>query len=321
MIEKGTKTTSLPLWSYKAMLVVATLIWGLSFVVMKDALGVLSPGYLLGFRFTATALILLAVFFRRVKANFNKDHIVKGCMFGVLIYLGYWGQTVGLEFTTPGKNAFLTSAYCVIVPFVCWVMMRKAPTKYNIIAALLCIFGVGLVSLQESLSIGFGDIMTLVGAALFAVQMVYVAKNAPGRDMLALTVWQFIAAGLCGLFCGFVFETPPAIAPLLEPQFLMDMGYLVLAGSCLALVLQNVALSKVPPSQSSLFLSLESVFGVAFSVALYGEVLTLRLLAGFALIFFAIVVSETFPLKGEAWRKKEKTTQYSSECQVPENRP
>ncbi len=65
----------------------------------------------------------------------------------------------------------------------------------------------------------------------------------------------------------------------------------------MALVFQNVALAHVPPAQGSLFLSLESVFGVLFSVLLYGEVLTLKLVAGFVLIFFAIVVSETFPIK------------------------
>lgn len=75
------------------------------------------------------------------------------------------------------------------------------------------------------------------------------------------------------------------------------MAYLVVFASCVALVIQNVALAHVPPAQASLFLSLESVFGVLFSVLLYGEQIGLRLVGGFALIFIAIVVSETFPLK------------------------
>ena len=75
------------------------------------------------------------------------------------------------------------------------------------------------------------------------------------------------------------------------------MAYLVIFASCVALVIQNVALAHVPPAQASLFLRLESVFGVLFSVLLYGEQVGLKLIVGFVLIFGAILVSEMFPLK------------------------
>ena len=75
------------------------------------------------------------------------------------------------------------------------------------------------------------------------------------------------------------------------------MAFLTVFASIVAFGIQNLALAHVPPAQASLFLSLESVFGVLFSVLLYGELLTGRLVLGFALIFIAIVISETFPLK------------------------
>ena len=279
----------------------ATVIWGLSFVVMKDAVDVLQPAYLIGFRFLATGAILAALFFRRLRAALSGeravDYLVKGTILGVVCYLAFWVQTIGLDHTTPGKNAFLTATYCVIVPFAWWAIARKRPTAFNLVAAVMAVGGIGLVSLSGSLSelsMGFGDAMTLVSALLFAVHIVYVSKFSEKSDVLVLTLLQFAAWRTAPASRRF----PPAES--LTPAFWMDMAYLVVFASCVALVIQNVALAHVPPAQASLFLSLESVFGVLFSVLLYGEEIGLRLVGGFALIFVAIVVSETFPLKRKA---------------------
>lgn len=289
----------IPSGVYKLLLVVATVIWGLSYVVMKDAVDILEPAYLIGFRFLATGIILAAVFWRRMRLALTKDYLVKGLILGVLCFLGFWVQTIGLDNTTPGKNAFLTATYCVIVPFAWWVIARKRPTAFNLVAAVLCVAGIGLVSLQGSiaeLSMGYGDFMTLVSALLFAVHIVYVSKFSETNDVLALTVLQFLVGGVCGIAYGSAFETLPSVSAL-TPEFFWNMAYLVILASCVALVIQNVALAHVPPSQASLFISLESVFGVLFSVLLYGEQVSLKLIAGFVLIFGAILVSEMFPLK------------------------
>lgn len=296
-------TQRIPTPVYKLLLVVATIIWGLSFVVMKDAVDVLQPAYLIGFRFFATGIILFVLFFKRLKAAFtsdlSKDYLVKGIILGLLCYLAFWVQTIGLDHTTPGKNAFLTATYCVLVPFAWWIISRKRPTAFNLIAAVLCVVGIGMVSLQGSLgemAMGYGDAMTLVSAVLFAIHIVYVSKFSRTNDVLVLTTLQFIVGGICGISYGMCFEALP-MASSLTPAFWMNMVYLVVFASCVALVIQNVALAHVPPAQASLFLSLESVFGVLFSVLLYGEEVGLRLIGGFLLIFVAIVVSEAFPLK------------------------
>ena len=293
------KANRIPASVYKLLLVVATIIWGLSFVVMKDAVDVLEPAYLIGFRFLATGAILAVVFWRRMHLALTKDYLIKGLILGVLCFLAFWVQTVGLDNTTPGKNAFLTATYCVIVPFAWWIIARKRPTVFNLLAAVMAVAGIGLVSLQGSLaelSMGYGDFVTLVSALLFAVHIVYISKFSKTNDVLVLTVMQFFVGGICGVAYGACFETLPPVSAL-TPAFFWNMAYLVVFASCVALVIQNVALAHVPPSQASLFLSLESVFGVLFSVMLYGEQIGLKLIVGFALIFGAILVSELFPRK------------------------
>ncbi len=283
---------------YKLMIVVATLIWGSSFVVMKDSVEVMQPSWLIGIRFLLTALVLGCVFHKRVRASINKRAIISGSILGVLIFGAYWFQTVGLVYTTPGKNAFLTATYCVLVPFMAYAATKRRPTIYNIVAALLCITGVGFVSLTggDELSLGFGDGMTLVCGVLFALHIVAASKFAGDQDILVLTTYQFLVSGILGVIVGAVSEPAPT-AECLEPEFIFSMIYLVVFCSCIAMGFQNAALAHVAPSQAAILLSLESVFGVIFSVILYGETLTVMLVAGFVLIFASIILSEAFPLK------------------------
>lgn len=288
---------NIPSIVYKLMIVVATLIWGSSFVVMKDSVEVVEPSWLLGIRFLITALILGCIFHKRVFANLDKKSLIAGAVLGALIFGAYWFQTVGLVYTTPGKNAFLTATYCVLVPFMAYAITKKKPTVYNIIAAILCITGVGFVSLTgDSFSLGFGDGMTLVCGVLFALHIVAASKFAADLDILVLTTYQFLVSGILGIIVGAATENPPTVA-CLTPEFIFSMFYLIVFCSCIAMGFQNIALAHISPSQAAILLSLESVFGVIFSVILYGEQLTIMLLIGFVLIFSSIILSEAFPLK------------------------
>ncbi len=285
-----------PTLFYKLLIVVATIIWGFSFVVVKDAVDVVPPAWLMGMRFTATAVILAVAFHKTLRRNLDVSHLMAGAVLGVLSFLGFWIQTIGITDTTPGRNAFLTATYCVMVPFLYWIVAKRRPTVYNLVAAVLCIAGVGFVSLggDFSFSMRWGDAMTLLGAVFFAIHMVMVPVFASRHDVMTITIVQIATSGLCGLVIGFSSEPAPNVS-VLGIDFWIQLSYLVVFASCLAMVFQNVAQAKIPPAQAALLLSLESVFGVVFSVLLYGEQLTWMLVAGFALIFAAIVISEIFP--------------------------
>lgn len=293
------KLDNIPTFVYKLLIVVATIIWGFSFVVMKDVVEVLPPAWLLGIRFLMAGAILLAVLWKHVRRMFTRDALAAGVVLGALDFAAFWSQTVGLQHTTPGINAFLTATYCVIVPFLWWIIARKRPTVFNIGAAVLAVIGIWLVSVtssDNSLSMGYGETMTLLCALLFGLHMVYVSKFSRKNDVLVLTVIQFFTEGTLGCVFGAATETLPALSAI-TPSIVASMVFLAVFASVIAFGIQNVALAYIPPAQGALLLSLESVFGVVFSVLLYGEVVTGRLLLGFALIFAAIVISETFPLK------------------------
>lgn len=275
----------------KPMLFAAALIWGTSFFIMKNALDAVPVFFLLAIRFTAGAVLLALVCGRRWKA-FTPDYLWRGAVMGGFLCLAYSVQTFGLSMTTPSKNAFLTAVYCVLVPFLTWAVVKKRPDRYNIAAALLCVTGVGLVSLNEQLSINTGDLLTLVCAIFYASHIVAVEKVSPGKDITLLTVFQFAFAGLFAWIGGALTETFPAQA-LTDPQVFLPLAYLCVMATTVALLFQNVGQVWSDPASASVILSLESVFGVLFSVIFYGDPVTPRLLMGFVLIFVAVVCSET----------------------------
>ncbi len=288
----------MPPFAYKLMLLAATVIWGIAFVVMKDSVDVLPPAQLIGVRFLLTGLLMAAVFHRRLRGSLNRGFLGAGAVLGLVTFLAFWVQTVGLADTTPGKNAFLTATYCVIVPFMLWALTRKAPTVANVAAAVLCVAGIGLVSVAAgTFTVGFGDLMTLLCAVFFAAQIIAIARFSQRYDVLGLTVYQFLFGGALGMVIGATTEPAPALSAVISPDFLFNLFYLVVFASGVCYLFQNVGLAHVAPAQGSLLLSLESVFGVLASVLLYGEVVTGRMMVGFALIFAAILLSELAPAR------------------------
>lgn len=275
----------------KPMLLLAALIWGSSFFVMKGAVDVIPTFYLLAIRFTGGAVLLGLVCWKRWR-QFTPDYLWRGAVIGGFLFLAYSVQTFGLERTTPSKNAFLTAVYCVIVPFLYWAVARRRPDRYNILAAVLCVAGVGLVSLSGDLTINAGDALTLCCAVFYASHIVAVAKVSPGKDIYLLTVFQFAFAALYAWALGLLTQEFPGPS-IFTPDLLFQLGYLTVMATTVALLFQNVGQVWSDPASAAILLSLESVFGVLCSVIFYGDPVTPRLLAGFGCIFVAVVCSET----------------------------
>lgn len=275
----------------KPMLFAAAIIWGTSFFIMKNALDIMPVYSLLAVRFTAGAVLLSLVCWNRWN-RFTVDYLWRGAVIGAFLFLAYLIQTFGLERTTPSKNAFLTAVYCVIVPFLYWAVMGRRPDRYNIAAALLCVTGVGLVSSNGDLTVNLGDVLTLIAACFYAAHIIAVEKTAQGKDIYLLTVFQFAFAALYAWMGSLALETMP-LKEMADPAVYLPLAYLCVMATTAALLFQNVGQIWSDPASASVILSLESVFGVLFSVVCYGDRVTAPMLLGFVAIFVAVVCSET----------------------------
>ncbi len=273
----------------KIALFIATLIWGSSFLVVKNSMDVMQPHMLLAFRFTI-GCILLCIFFHKRLKKLNKEYFIKGGILGTLLFIAYSLQTIGITDTTPGKNAFLTAIYCVLVPFFFWPVDKKRPDGFNIIAAFISIIGIGLVSLNGDLSIRMGDGLTLASGVVYAIHIVAVAKFSGKRDPILLTILQFGYAAIYSWTIGLIFEDIPTNW---STDSIIGLVYLAVFATAVALLLQNVGQKYTHPAPAAIIMSLESVFGALFSVIFYHEVISTRLFIGFGFIFIAVIISET----------------------------
>ncbi|MBR5260256.1 MAG: DMT family transporter [Eggerthellaceae bacterium] len=293
------KPHALPVWGYEALLVLAAVIWGFGTVVVKDAVNVFPTMWLVGFRFLSAGILLSLVIAPRMVRSFDFGHLKAGAILGTFVALTYLFNTTGLAYTTGSNSSFLTATYCVMVPFLAWMLMRKRPNRFNMAAGVLCLAGIALVALPSAggLHLGLGDGLTLISALFCGIHITLIAKFAPGRDMLVLTALQFLAAGVVALAVASFMQEPPSLSLLADPDMLGSLVYLVVCATCVTLALQNIGLAHVDPAPAALLLSTEAVFGVIFSIMFLGETLTPLMLAGFALIFIAVLVSEWLPLK------------------------
>ena len=267
----------------------AAIIWGSSFIIMKDTLSSVPTFYLLAIRFIPASVILALIGIRELR-RINLTYIKYGVISGLLLIMAYVLQTLGLNATTPGKNAFLTTVYCIIVPFLYWLFTKRKPDKHNVIAAWLSLIGIGLISLDRDLSMNYGDILTLFGGFFFACHIVALAKATKECGVLLLTMIQFITAGIVALIGGMIFETFPTAIPASAVTGLL---YLSVMATALCLLLQSIGQKYTHPSSAAVLLTLESVFGAALSVLLGRDKPRVRLFAGFTVMFISVLITET----------------------------
>lgn len=275
------------------LIILATIIWGSSFVVMKSSVDVLPTFWLLAIRFSLAALALSLAFWKRWRL-LDRQYLLGGAVMGFFLFVAYAFQTFGLARTTPGKNAFFTAVYCVIVPFLNWAVARKRPDRFNVAAAVLCIAGIGLVSVtgENASAFNLGDVLTLVGGFFFAAHIIAVDKFAQGRDIFLLTALQFAFFGLFS-WLAVLFTRPALNVGVFNGELIFGLAYLVIFASCGGLLFQNIGQKYTAPATAAVLLALEAPFGVLFSVLFANEGLTALMLLGFALIFISVVVSET----------------------------
>lgn len=277
------------LWGRFALLTTAV-IWGSSFVILKNAIDGLGVMWVLAMRFTISAVLLLALAGKRLR-SMSRASVRGSVLIGVCLAAAYIVQTYGLKYTTPSKNAFLTTTYCVMVPFLAWLVYKRKPGLHNVAAAVLCVAGIGFVALDAGFGeVNTGDVLTIFSGVFYALQIILMEQYISGCDSLSVSAVEFSTAAVICLVGTFAFEGTPVM-----PASGQIFAVLYLAVMCTALCffLQAWGMKYTPSSTAAMIMTLEAVFGTIFSVILYHEQVTPRLLAGFALIFVAVVLSET----------------------------
>ena len=284
-------TSSALVWKFA--LLVCALIWGGSFVVIKDAINYIPTAWLMTLRFTLSVIVVGIIFRKRLKENLDIRHLTFGALLGILNGFGFLFQNGALAYTTAGKTAFIASIYCAMIPFVNWLIAKKKPHISSIIAACMCVAGIGLISLGTdfSFSFGIGEQMALISAIIFAFVFILTAELSHKLDIITLTIIQLGVSTLPCLGWALCFETMPNFSQIPSTAW-MALAYIIFIATALTGVLQNRSQKSVSPIQASLIISLDTIFAAIFGVIFLSEVITPTIFLGFIVIFVAIFISE-----------------------------
>jgi drug/metabolite transporter (DMT)-like permease len=281
-------------WQAELALVFIALIWGSTFVMVKQALESVSTLLFLALRFGLAALALLVVFRRMRAALFDQKRLLAGgVLAGVCLFGGYVFQTVGLRSTTPSKSAFITGLSVVLVPLLSSLVYKRAPQVDEVAGGLLATCGLALMTLnEESLTISSGDALTVISAFGFAIHIMVLGHYTRAGGFEALSVIQIVTCALIALGTFWWVETPYIAW---SPSLMAALAITGLLATALAFTVMTWAQQHTTATRTALFLVLEPVFAALTSFVVEGEMFTPRGGVGAASILAGILMVDLKP--------------------------
>ena len=272
----------------------ATVIWGSAFIAQSVGMDKIGP-----FTFQAVRCFLAVVFLFPASALFSKGKPFwkswadpalwrSGVICGLALFAASSLQQIGLVYTDAGKAGFLTAMYIVFVPFL-GLFLGQKPGRNALLSLIPAIVGLYLLSCTSVSGINKGDVLLLLCAVAFSVQILLIDRHCAGLDGLKLNCIQALVAAVLSVPWALLTETVDAsrIASCWLP-----LGYAGVLSMGVAYTLQIVGQKRVAPSAAALLMSLESVFAALFGWLLLHETMTGAEVLGCALVFAAVVISQ-----------------------------
>jgi len=279
------------------LLLLTAFIWGVAFVAQKSGgaeVGSLtfngSRSLLAGLALGAMLPVLdrLGLSQKPQTKSERRALLVGGILCGLALFAATNLQQVGLLYTTVGKGGFITALYIVLVPLL-GMLFKQRTNLFNWLGVVLAVAGLYLLCSRGEQGMNTGDILLLLCALLFAVQILTVSHFSPKTDGVRLSCMQFLTVGILNLPLMFIFEEPSLTAMM---DNIWAVLYAGLLSSGVAYTLQIVAQKDTEPTTASLLMSLESVFAVLAGWVLLGDRLLPLEWAGCGLMFAAIVLAQ-----------------------------
>lgn len=279
----------------KAALFLTAILWGSTFTIGKIAAEVFSTSFIIALRFTVASVVLVIAAFP-LRKLLDRRYLLDGFWMGLTLFISYILQVAGLAMdTSPGKSAFLCTTYSVLVPFIYWFVTKERPKLLHISCVFICLIGIGVLSLQGGWGMSSGDILTVLSGVPCAMNIVISAIVCKDKDPLLLTTIELVVVAVFAWIFVIGTNTFPTEFPM---STVGGVVYLGVFATALCLFMQSYGLKYAPPSIGGMILSLESVFGVIFSMIIYKETITVRMVIGFVIIFWAIMLSQKEEMEG-----------------------
>ena len=270
---------------YFMLLISVVIIWGATFPIMKLSLYYITPTMLLSFRFLLSGLLMLPMVIKN-KMLVEKKNIILGITGGILLFIAYYTQTVGLEYTTSSQSGLITGMYVVLLPIISLLYLKIKLNKVDVIAVSIGFIGLILMSsLKFNSADSFGDLLTFICAIFYAIQTAYVFKYTKFLDSMVFTFYQLLMVGvLSTIFLPFSWEP----SGLLKPIVIFTIVFTAIFASFFAILINTKVLMYIEPTAAGVVYVGEPVFAVIASILILREIPTLYTIIGGIIIVLAM---------------------------------
>ncbi len=270
-------------------LLLVTVGWGASFILTKNSLSELQSYNFLALRFIFAFFISAVIYYKKIIA-IDKFTLKYGTLLGLLLFATYAFQTVGINYTTASKSAFITGFSVILVPIFSAIIARKLPNLLTVISVALAFSGLALITLNQDVGgLNIGDIYTGVCAVFFAIYIILVGKFTVKAESIAFAIVQIGVVGFLSLIVSLAIETPTV--PVSLPVWI-NLAILSLVCTSGAYIVQNVAQKYTSATHTALIYTCEPVFAAIFAYIAVGEVLGVIGSMGAVLIVVGMLLIE-----------------------------
>jgi drug/metabolite transporter (DMT)-like permease len=283
-------------------LLLMTLLWGATFVIVKESLRDISSMLFVATRFGIAGIILFAALIFR-KKKFVRKAFGPGIFLGIFLYLSFITQTIGLKYTTATNSGFITGSSVVIVPFLQFFIQKKKPSYGAIVGTILVFIGILFLSSGGNSITGFlaqfgqnfnlGDGLTLACAFFYAFHIVFIDSISTKHDNWILLFTQIITVCILALLTAIIFAGF-SIEPLrsnYSNYLIFGILYTSIFTTLVTIGLQAKFQKNVTPTQAGIIYSFEPIFAAIFAFFLLNEKMSMFGLVGCALIFLGLIIS------------------------------
>ncbi|GGE39362.1 membrane protein [Pullulanibacillus camelliae] len=288
-------------WFADLGLLAVAFIWGTTFVVVQDAIAVIPPLAFNGWRFLIAALFLYIGYrlFSKNRTRLSWALVLNGILLGVLLFIGYATQTIGLLYTSSSKMAFITGLSVVLVPLFAWVILRHTPKWTAIIGVVFSTVGLYLLAMLKSVVINQGDLLAFICALAFGLHIVLTDKVTRSFSSAHLTIVQLVTVSVLSLISGTGFDGITktfSLAPFAQSPVLFACLFTALFATACAYFLQTSLQRFTSPTHVGIIFIMEPVFAGLTATIWQHESMNLSAKIGATLIVCGMLLAE-WPIK------------------------
>jgi len=265
------------------------LIWGSTFIIVKEIIEKVNPGLFISYRFLIASLILLPFLIFK-KDNVNKDSVLAGFLMGVVLFTVFYFQTFALRYITASVTGFLTGIYTLFVPVLSYIFLRKKPYPTSVAAVFLSTIGLYLISFQGRLKFGMGEIFALTNAFGIGIHIILTDYYSKKYDTTILTSIQIMVVALLSFF--FTYASGIDIKIHFEKDIVFALILTGLLATVVAFFIQTAMQKYTTPTKAAILFTLEPVSSAIFGYLIGKEILTFNQYIGASIIIIAMLVSE-----------------------------